>query len=461
MARGTFPAMAGAAALSALVAVTPGRASAETLTDALIMAYRNSHLLEQNRAVLRAADENVALSVATLRPVINFVASGETVTPATPSTYYNNLYGTLALSATMTIYDFGRTRNAIEAAKQTVLATRAALVGVEQQVLLNAVRAYLNVRRDSQAVALQQSNVRVLSQELKATKDKFDVGEVTKTDVAQAEAVLAASRAGLEAARGTLAVSREAFKAATGAYPSHLAPPPGAPATAPSLSAAESIAQRVHPSILQARYQLGAADYNAKRAAAATNPNLTANLKSGIDNKGNTGSSLGITFTQPIYYGGQLSAAYRQAAANRDQAKAGLMQAAVTVSQNLGSAWSQLQVADASIIANQQQVRAAQVAFNGVREEAKFGSRTTLDVLNAEQSLLNARLSLLTARTNRDIAEYSLLAAMGLMTAEHLKLGVPVFDPTAYYNAVKNAPAALSPQGRALDRILKTIEPQK
>lgn len=444
------------AAASAL-ALLATQGQAETLTDALVMAYRHSHLLEQNRAVLRAADEGVALSVATLRPVVNFIASGQVQNPATTSTYGNNLYGSLALSATMTLYDFGRTRSAIESAKETVLATREGLVGVEQQVLLSAVSAYLGVLQNLQTVSLQQSNQNVLQQELKATQDKFDVGEVTRTDVAQAQAALAAAKAGLVAAQGNLAVARESYKAATGSYPGNLAPVPRAPAIASNLAAAQSIALREHPSLLQAQHQVAAADWAVKRAADGTLPTISADAKVGIDNKSNQGQSLALTLTQPIYYGGQLSAAYRQAAAQADQSKAALMQTSVTVQQNVDNAWSQLAVARASIAANQEQVRAAQVAADGTREEAKLGSRTTLDVLSAEQTLLNAQVSLVTAQTNESLAVYNLLSSMGLLTADHLKLGVPSYDPAAYYNAVKNAPAALSPQGKALDRIMKRV----
>lgn len=444
---------------AASVAVVAGtQASSETLTDALVLAYRNSHLLEQNRAVLRAADESVALSVATLRPVVNFIAQGMYQDPATSSTYNKNLYGTLSLSASMNVYDFGRTANAIKAAKEQVLATREALVGVEQQVLLAAVTAYFNVQQNIQTVSLQQNNVNVLRQELKATQDKFDVGEVTKTDVAQAQAALAAAQAALVSVQGNLQVSREAFKAAVGAYPGSLAPPPRDPATAKSLAAAQSVAQKLHPSVLQAQHLVAAANYTLQRAADGVNPSLAASLKAGQDNHGTRASSLTLTLTQPIYSGGQISASYRQAAAQDAQTKASLMQTALTVSQNVGNAWAGLDVARASIVANRQQVSAAQVAFNGVREEAKLGSRTTLDVLTAEQTLLNARVSLVTAETQAHQAAYALLSSMGLLTAQHLKLGVPSYDPAAYYNVVRHAPASgFASQSAALDRIMKRL----
>ena len=209
-------------AIMVATAVVAPTARAESLTDALVMAYRNSHLLEQNQAVLRAADEGVAQAVAALRPVVAFVAQGLWQNPATQSTYNSNLYGTLALQASLTLFNGGRERDTIGAAKETVLATRQALVGVEQQVLLAAVSAYVGVLQNVQTVSLQQNNVNVLQQELKATQDKFDVGEVTRTDVAQAQAALAAAQAAMVAAQGSLAVARESYKAAVGSYPGSL-----------------------------------------------------------------------------------------------------------------------------------------------------------------------------------------------------------------------------------------------
>ena len=448
----------GAAAVTAIALGSASAASAETLTDALIMAYRNSHLLEQNRAVLRASDEDVELSMAALRPVIAFVAQGEAVNKASSSTLYNNLYGTLALTAQITLYDFGKSKFATDSAKETVLATQEALVNVEQQVLLSALTAYLDVRQNAQTVNIQQNNVNVLNQELKATQDKFDVGRVTKTDVAQAQAALAAAQASLVSARGQLQVARASYKVAVGAYPGKLDPPPREPAIPGSLEAAQSIARREHPTILQAQHTVAAAEYTVKSANAAVSPSITGGVQAGYDNKGNDAASATLTLTQPIYQGGQLSATYRQAAANRDSARAQQLQSVITVIQDVGNSWSQLQVARSSITSNQEQVRAAQVAFDGVREEAKFGSRTMLDVLTAEQTLLNARVSLLTAQTDQYLALYMLLSSMGLLTVDHLKLGVPQYDAAAYYNAVKNGPSSgLSPQGRALDRIMKSL----
>ena len=444
----------GVAAAAMMIAAPAG---AETLADAMISAYRNSHLLEENRAVLRAADENVAINVAALRPTLGLAASETYSNPATFSTLNQKLYGTLGLQASMTVFDFGRTRAAIEGAKQSTLATREALAGVEQSVLLSAVQAYMNVRNAQEVVYLNQGSVRVLAQQLKASRDRFQVGEITRTDVAQAEAALAAAHSKLTAAEGQLSIARESYKAAIGHYPGKLAPPPKAPALPRSLKIAVSIAQHEQPALKQAQYQVKAAEYAVKRAKDGIRPTLSATAQYGIDSMSNKQLQGVLTLSQPIYAGGKISALYRQALAQEDQNKAALLQTAVQVTQNVGNAWAQLAVARSSITAYDEQIRAAKTAYTGVQEEAKLGSRTTLDVLNAEQSLLDARASRVSARTNEYVAVYQLLASMGLLTTKHLGLGVPSYDPAAYYNAVKNAPAT-SVQGRALERVLKSID---
>lgn len=431
-------------------------ASAETLADAMISAYRNSHLLEQNRAVLRAADENVAINVSSLRPTLGLAATETYSDPASFMTLNKNLYGTLGLQASMTLLDFGRSRAAIDGAKQSVLATRAALVGVEQQVLLGAVTAYMNVRNAQEVVYLNDGSVRVLRQQLKAARDRFEVGEITRTDVAQAEAALAAAHSKLVAAQGQLAMAREAYKASVGHYPGKLSAPPKAPAIPRKLKDAVAIAQHDQPALKQAQYQVKAAEYAVKRAKAQVRPTLSATAQYGVNSLSIAQLQGVLTLSQPIYAGGKISALYRQALAQEDQNKAGLLQAAVQVTQNVGNAWAQLAVARSSITAYDEQIRAAKTAYTGVQEEAKLGSRTTLDVLNAEQLLLDARASRVTAGTSEYVAVYQLLASMGLLTAKHLGLGVPSYDPTAYYNAVKSAPAT-SVQGRALDRVLKSM----
>ena len=448
----------------ALLLVSPP-ARAETLTDVLIAAYKNSDLLDQNRAVLKAADEDVAIALSALRPTLAFVAqanyadqirNGQVSDPNAGFSREDFLTTSFQLSADLTLYDSGRTRLGIDVAKESVLATRDALVGVEQSVLLQAVSAYMNVRSRVEFVLLRQKNVRVIEQELRAAQDRFEVGEVTRTDVALAEARLAASRSALAAADGDLAVAREVFKTAVGAYPGTLAPPPASPATARSPDDAKGVARRSHPSILQAQRGVTIAELNVARAQAAMGPSLTAGLQLGYTDTAVTRRSANLTYRQPIYAGGQLLAVTRKARNGAEASRAQLLITAAAVSEDVGTAWAQLAVARAQIDASDRQITAAQIAYNGVREEATLGARTTLDVLDAEQELLNAQVNRIVAENTRYVAVYSLLAAMGLLTVDHLNLGIPTYDPVAHYNAVKSAPA-LSLQGARLDKLLRSI----
>jgi outer membrane protein len=437
---------------AAVLALSAGAASAESLADALADAYRNSNLLEQNRALLRAADEDVAQSVAALRPVVNFLASVDYVDPALG----DNLTSSVALTAEITLFDFGANRLAVDAARESVMATRAALLGVEQRVLLGAVQAYMDLVSAAEFVRLREANVRLITAELRAAEDRFEVGEVTRTDVSIAEARLAAARANLAAAQGDLQVAREVFRAAVGRDPGALSGPGRSPATAASLEEARAVAVRTHPSIRQAQHEVTVAELNAERAKTGTRGRLTGDARVALDQDGDSTAAVGLTFLQPIYQGGALSSLYRQALAARDASRADLLNTRVAVERDVGTAWSLLLVTQAQIQAGEQQIRAAQVAFEGVQEEARLGARTTLDVLNAEQELLDARTARIDAGARQVVAVYQLLAAMGLLTVEHLGLGVPVYDASAYYDAVKNAPTT-SVQGQRLDRVLRSI----
>lgn len=435
--------------------------TAQSLADTFVAAYRNSNLLDQNRAVLRAADEDVAQAVASLRPVLNFVARMQGQAQNT-GMVRETLTGSLNLSAEMTLIDFGRGRLAREAAEAQVMATRMALLGVEQQVLLNAARAYMDVRSAVETVALRQTTLRLTQQELNAARERFELGEITRTDVSLAEARLAAARSMLSAAEGDLSVAREEYKLATGTYPGQLRQPPALPRLPASLEAAQDSARHGHPSVRQAQFEVSAAELGAERAAAARHGSVSADIRAGVtsdllNNNPTTRSiSGGVQYARPLYQGGQISSVHRQALARRDAARAGLHQTVAQVLQGVAVQWAQLEVARARIEAGRQQVRAAQSAFEGTREEARLGARTTLDVLNAENDLMDARTALLQAEAGVQTASYGLLSAMGLLTVDHLGLGIPTYDPEAYFNAVRGAPVT-SPQGEALDRVLRAI----
>ncbi|TCP44072.1 TolC family outer membrane protein [Rhodovulum marinum] len=449
--------LAGAAASAALIAGTAS-ARAETLTDALIAAYKNSHLLEQNRAVLRAADEDVAQAVAALRPVIQFAIDASYSDGNSRSAFAGGYSSSASaeLTASLTLYDGGNNRLAIDAAKETVLATRAALLGVEQNVLLGAVQAYMDVFAAIQSVSLAENNVRLITQQLRAAEDRFEVGEVTRTDVSLAQSRLAASRSNLVAAQGNLAVAREAYKRAIGRYPGALSGIPRLPALPQSTDAARAIAVKGHPDIIEAQHNVTVADLNLARAKARMRPSITARAGVVAEDDGGEYGTVGLSLNQTIYQGGALYAVERQARAGVQQSRAGLLQTVRLVEEEVGNAWSSLAVARAQLAATDQQIRAAQLAFEGTREEARLGARTTLDVLDAEQELLDARTARVDAETNQYVAIYRLLASMGLLTVDHLGLGIPTYDPRGYYNAVSNAPAK-SLQGKKLDKVLESI----
>ena len=430
---------------------------ADTLADALAAGYENSGLLEQNRALLRVADEDVAQAVASLMPIVNWSLQATSTYPRSDGFFSpEEVNASLQISAQLTLYDGGSNQLAIDAQKELVLATRESLVGDEQQVLLRIVQAYMNVRRSNEFVSLRDSNMRLITQELRAAQDRFDVGEVTRTDVSLAEARLASARSQLAAEQGSLARALAEYEAAVGRPARNLAATGPAP-VGQSIPQAIDLAQRQHPAILQAQHSVAAAELNIARAEAAMLPTLTLNGAASVDDDNVTGEQIGLNLGGPIYQGGRLSSQVRQFMARRDASRSNLLVVSQGVEQTVLNAYSQLEVARASRDASERQVRAAQAAFDGIREEATLGARTTLDVLNAEQELLDARANLISAMVDETVASYTVLSAMGLLTAQHLGLNVQIYDPAAYYNLVKDAPTIRSEQGAALDRVLDAI----
>lgn len=428
-------------------------AHTETLSSALTAAYNNSNLLEQNRALLRAQDENVAIALSALRPQIN-AQSTITQSDRASNIQGGNLSSTISLGLDLLLYDNGATALGVESAKETVLAARQQLVGLEQQVLFNGVQAYLGVLRDSRVLRLREQNLRLVTQELRAAEDRFEVGEVTRTDVAQAEARLADARGILAAAQGDLAVSQEFYRVAIGRKPNGLNSISSLPKMPSNLDVAIETALRHAPSILQAQHQISADELNARRAQANISPRISLNGSVGHNSQIDNNSQVGLTMTVPIYQGGQLSALRRRALASVHASRADLNQQAILTRQTVSDAWSRLMVAQAQVRASERQVQAAQIAFDGAREEATLGARTTLDVLDAEQVLSDARTNRIVAETLVFTAAYQLVAATGMLTADDLGLPVERYDPSEYYNSAKTAPVPSSKQGQKLNRIL-------
>ena len=460
-----------AAIVLAAVAFVPARA--ETLSDTLVQAYRSSPLLEQQRLLLRATDEDVAVAVSALRPTVNFQANYSKTTTFTDREQIRTPFGgasqiggqetstdgSLSLVLDYTLLDGGQRALRLSAAKEAVLAARYNLVQVEQEVLLSAVTAYFDLRLAVQTVDVRESNIRLVTQQLQAARDRFEVGEVTRTDVAIAESSLAEGQSLLAAARGDVDIARENYRLAVGELPTGiLAPPPAAPEIPPNVDRAQQLALQVHPLISAGQYDVTALSLLAEAAAADRLPSISLDGSLSRRRPDTDSASVGVTGNVPVHTGGRLPALQRQAIAQAQAQRSALNQTARDIVENVGRAWAQLQVARAQIVANEEGVRAARLAFEGFREEAQLGARTTLDVLDAEQDLLDARISLIEAESNAQLAIYNILAAIGLLTTDHLGLSVERYDVTDYYNLVSNAPRGVvrpSEQGGRLDRVLR------
>ena len=441
-------------------------ARADNFTDALIGAYNTSGLLEQQRALLRAADEDVAVAVSTLRPVVDFIARyTHSVTKQGNRSGANTVIGNplrLLIQATWLVYDNGQRELNINALKETVLATRQNLLSIEQDVLFRAVAAYQNVILQSDNVRLRQNNLRLLREELRAANDRFEVGEVTRTDVALAQASVAAAESALASVRGALINAQAEYAAVVGNPPGPLAAQPPMPARPASLESAIQRGVRNHPDIISAQHQVTAAEIRILANKAALGPDVSLQADIGVTEQlGSSGyqrdASVSAQLTQRLYQGGGRDAQIRRAQATRDANRGNLIRIQRLIAQEVSNAFTRLQVAQASLAATAERVRAARVAFDGIREEATLGARTTLDVLSAEQELLDAETSRISARSEEIVAAYQLLQAQGLLTAEQLRLKVQIYDPSIYYNLAKTAPIARSTQGRDLDRVLKAL----
>lgn len=431
----------------ALAAGGIGTASAESLADALVKAYQTSPLLDANRAALRGLDETVPQARAARRPQVDVTASA--TTQSTVEAIQDELNDTqAALNASLLIFDNGQTKAAVEAARNQVAAGRASLKNVEQIVLFNAVQAYVDVRRDQEFVRLASNDVDRLLETVSATQNRFDVGEVTRTDVSQSQARLAASRSNLAAAEGQLQVSREAFKAAVGTLPQNLDPLPPLPSLPKTLDEATDIGIQRNPLIIAAQFNERVAVYDFDRARAAKGPSLALTGSVGVERGNNTGQSwngdtfgaVGLSAGMPLYTGGRNDSLVRQAQDLLDQRRFELQDQARTTVQSVGNAWAQLMVSRATIVARREQADAARIAAEGVTEEARLGARSTLDVLDADQERLQAEAEVVRSLRDEYVASYDLLQAMGLLTVEHLNLGIETYDPEVNFAKVRNGP---------------------
>jgi outer membrane protein len=440
-----------AAIAAALAASYP--AGAETLESALAQAYRNNPTLNAQRAALRAIDEGVPQALAGYRPRISgTMDSGyqhfESTTLAAgiltrTNTNISPRGGNVGL--VQTIYNGQRTGSLTRQAEATVLAGRETLRNTAQTVLLDAATAYMNVLRDTAILDLQRRNVEVLQEQLKQTRDRFNVGEVTRTDVAQSESRVAASQSQVLAAEANLKASQATYRRVVGVEPVNLRPAMPVDRLSPaSLEASVEQGRNQHPTVTAAQYTVDTATYAVKAAEGTLYPTVT--LESAVQKRWDlapgsfdqlTGTVLGRV-NVPIYQGGTEYSIIRQSKETLGQRRIELDVQRDLVRQSVVQAWSQLQATKAQITAAQAQVTATEVALNGVREEARVGQRTTLDVLNAQQELVNARVSLVTAQRDRVVASYTLLAAVGRLGPEALGLRTEIYDPRVHYHQVRD-----------------------
>ncbi len=439
------------------IALSPIDAFATTLQEALIAAYQNNPSLEANRAGVRSQDEGVAQARALGRGTFGLnVEATNSIANLSPRSAEISRFGA-TLNASLTLYDGGRTKDAIASAENTVFAAQANLRAAEQAILLAAATAYLDVRRDQQFLALGYNNVNLIDQQVKATQDRFDVGAVTRTDVALANARLAAARTSLAANSGSLALSKEIFRAVVGSEPTNLHVPPPLPAMPGTLAEAESIGVREHPAVIAARYTERAAEFDLARARAARLPTIDlggqlgythtrTNTPSGdfAFDREETGASISLSGNLPLYQGGTLSSQMRAATQILESRKATTQDTIRAVRQATAIAWANMRVSRASINAATLQIEANQIAYDGIEEEMRLGARTTLDLLDAEQDLLEAKSNLASARRDEYVAGFNLLSAMGLLNVTSLNLGIPAYDPNVNFNRVRNAPITFS-----------------
>ena len=356
------------------------------------------------------------------------------------------------MQLTQPIFEGFQNLNAIRQAKSTVQAAREALRTVERTVLLDAATAYVNVVRDTAIVRLRENDVSVLSEQLKATNDRFDVGEVTRTDVAQAEARRSEALATLAAAQANLKTSRAAYEQIIGHPPGNLVTPASIRHLLPSsINEAMTLGDGENPIILAAVYNEEASLYAVQQIMGELLPEVT--LEAQYEKRFDQSQSLKELETTtvtgrvnvPFYQGGSVSARVRQAKETNNQLKREVEDARLRVHADVIANWGILQSSGPAISSAQAAVAANKIALTGVREEEKVGQRTTLDVLDAQRELLNSQIGLVTALRDRIVAEYSLYAAIGRMDAQTLGLPVPYYDPIEHYDIVKGKWCGLRP----------------
>lgn len=426
------------AALSVGLGLNP--AQAQALNDALALAYQANPTLEAARAELRAVDELVPQARAGFLPQVS--ATGDVGRYKQESGSTDLLWNQKEVTAQIVqpIYRGGRTVASLSRAEALVQAQRASLVATEQSVLLAAATAYSDVVRDQAVLELNINNEQVLKRQLEAARDRFRVGEITRTDVSQSESRLALSTSNRIAAEGQLSASRAVFARLMGQAPEKLTQPAPTVELPKSLESTVAMAEQNNPSVLAAKYSERAADAAIDATAGELLPSVSVigTYSRTWDQPGTLGEldqgSIIARVTIPIYEAGETTSRVRQAKQTAQQRRIEIDEASRQARETGIRAWEALVTARASILSRKEQVRAANIALEGVRQEATVGSRTVLDTLDAEQEYLNAQVNLVQAERDEIVAIFQVLSATGQLTAGRLGLPVPTYDYEAHYN---------------------------
>ncbi len=445
----------GAAAAVLLVACL-GLAPAfgDTIEAALVRAYQNNPQLNAQRALVRSTDENVPQALSGYRPKVAVtLGTGYQYTDALSSAFgaTTDFRGPQATASaggtvTQTLYNGNQTANKTRAAESQVSGAREGLRVLEQSVLLSAATIYMDYLRDAAIVEVQRSNTRVLEQTLKQTQDRFNVGEVTRTDVAQSEAQLAAGKTQQLTAESNLTTTRSNFRRIIGIEPQALAP--GSPVDRflpKTLPGAVELSLMENPNVTAAMYGIDVSFLQVKVNEGALLPTVTAQAsvqeqyQPAITTPKQFLASAIAQVSVPIYQGGAEYSLIRQSKETLAQQRLNLELTRDQTRANTVTAWGQLVAGKAQVASAQSQVTASEIALNGVREEAKAGQRTTLDILNAQQALVNARVALVTAQHDRVVASYAVLNAVGRLSPQVLRLATNVYDPSVHYHQVRDS----------------------
>jgi len=425
-----------AAATSALLVAGAGQA--ETLREALVRTYNSNPTITGQRAQLRSLDEGVAIARAQGRPQLSATAGLNQDIAQTGGGVGRNI--SAGINASYPLFNGGRVRNSIRAADERVLAGRANLRATEGDIFTEAVGAYMDVIRDRSIVTLNSNQVKVLETNFQATRDRFEVGDLTRTDVAQSEARLALARSNLAGAQGRLEGSEENYRRVIGDLPDELAPPPPLPTLPTTADQAVEIALANNSDVAALAAQIRAAGLDVRVARADRLPTVNANgtaarqfAPGAPDTVTQTG--LGVSARIPIYQGGIVGARVRQLQSVQSQLLERGVEVERLVIANTRAAFASYEAAQLAIRSNETAVAANTLALEGTRAEQSVGTRNVLDVLNAEQELLNSQVALVTAKRDAYVAGFALLNAMGQAEAQDLNLdGGQLYDPVAHYD---------------------------